>query len=136
MNKLKSIITTVIFTVFVFSISAACYFKPDTDFSYSERRELAKLPEFNIQTIASGEFMDGIETYSADQFPLRDLYRSIKAYFLEEILKLRDNNGVYSADGHLSKLDDKENPYMLDYAANMFKQIVEKYTTDKNTKTP
>ena len=133
MNKVKSIIITVIFAVFIFSVSAACYFKPDTDFSYSERRELLKRPKLSVETVTSGEFMNNFETYTADQFPMRGVMRGIKAFFVEKILMQYENNGVFRAEGHLSKIDNEENPYMLDYASNLFTQIVDRYAKDKNT---
>ncbi len=132
MNKIKSIIITVIFTVFVFSVSATCYFKSDTEFSDSERRELATSPELTVATVASGEFMNEFEAYTADQFPLRGIMRGVKAFFSEKLLGKFENNGIFKTEGHLSKIDDKENPYMLDYAANLFKKIVDTYTTGKN----
>ena len=85
MNKLKNIIITITFTVFVFSVSATCFLKPETEFSNSERRPLATFPELNFSTVASGEFMDSFEEYAADQFPLRDNLRAVKAFFAEKL---------------------------------------------------
>ena len=132
MNKVKNIIMTVIFTVFIFSVSAACYFKPDTEFSLSERRPLAKMPELSVATVTSGDFMKNFEVYTADQFPARDFVRGIKTIFSERILMQAENNGVFRVEGHLSKLDDKEDENMLNYAAEIFKNIFEKNIKDKN----
>ena len=112
MSKIKSIIMTVIFIVFVFSISAVCYFKPDTDVSISERRPLAQMPNLSASTVASGEFMKNFEIYTADQFPARDFVRGIKTFFAERVLMQAENNGVFRAYGHLSKLDEKEDEKM------------------------
>ena len=133
MNKIKNIILTVLFAAFVFSVSAVCFLKPDTEFSNSERRPLASFPTLSFETVVSGEFMDSFEEYTADQFPLRDNLRAVKALFSKKILGKRDNNGVFMADGHLSKIDDKENPYMMNYAAELFESIVQRYIKSENS---
>ncbi len=132
MNKAKSIIMTIVFTVFIFSVSAICYFKPDTEFSDSERRLLAKKPILNMETVSSGSFMKEFETYTADQFPARDFARGIKVLFAERILMQAENNGVFRAQGHLSKLDEKEDENMLNYAADIFKKLADENMKDKN----
>ncbi len=134
MNRIKYILTTAIFAVFVFSVSAACYMKSDAQYSDSERRELATRPEMNIETISSGEFMDGFEKYSADQFPMREKLRSLKAMFSTKLLNKLDNNGLFTAGGHISKIDEKQNDYMMNYSAELFAKIVNQYMTDKNVK--
>lgn len=133
MNKIKSIILTAIFTVFVFSVSAACYFKPDTEFSLSERRPLEKMPELSMASITSGEFMKNFEIYTADQFPLRDYVRKIKTLFTEKILMQVENNGIFRFKGHLSRLDEKEDENMMNYAANVFKTLFDKNMKNKNS---
>lgn len=133
MNKAKSIITTIVFTVFIFSVSAICYFKPDTEFSDSERRLLAKKPELSMATVTNGDFMKNFEVYTADQFPARDFVRGIKTLFAERILMQAENNGIFRAQGHLSKLDEKEDEKMLNYAAEIFKNLFDKNMKDKNS---
>ena len=132
MNKTKNIILSIVFAVFLFSASAACFLKPDTEFSNSERRPLASFPTLNLATVANGEFMDSFEEYTADQFPMRDNLRALKALFAQKVLGKLDNNGVFMAEGHLSKIDDKENPYMMDYSSKLFKSIIERYVKGKN----
>lgn len=134
MNKIKSIILTFVFIVFVFSVSIACVFSPDMEYSLSERRPLAKLPEAGIQAILDGEFMAGFDKYCADQFPLRDSFRAIKAFFSTKVLGKKDNNGLFYADGHISKIDDIENEYMMNYASELFAKIISTNMTDKNAK--
>ena len=41
-------------------------------FSESEKRELAKFPEFSISSFFSGEYFDGINLWFSDTFPFRD----------------------------------------------------------------
>lgn len=132
MNKLKSIITIAVFSVFLFSVSAMCYFSPEQKYSYSERRELAQMPLVNAQTINSGEFSKQFENYAADQFPFRDSFRAGKAMFSSFVLNKIENNGVVFAGGHITKLDEEENEYMMDYAAEIFRGVYEKNIKGKN----
>jgi len=133
MNKIKNIVLTLVFVVFVFSVSVACIFLPDEEYSLSERRYLAQMPPLNTETISSGEFMKNFEGYSADQFPLRDDFRAIKAFFSTKILGKTDNNGLFYADGHISKIDTPENEYMMNYASELFSKIID--TNIKNNET-
>ena len=133
MTKIKSIILTFVFAILIFSISAVCFLKPEQEYSNSERRPLTKLPELSVDTVFSGEFMDKFDEYTQDQFPLRDKFRTLKAIFSTKILRKLDNNGVFLADGHISKIDDTENEYMMDYATNRFQYIADTLLKNKNT---
>ncbi len=128
----KNIITTVVFAVLIFGISLLCILKPSDAFSESERRELASMPEFSVESLLNGEFISGFETYATERFPNRDFFRGIKAIFSTKILGKRDNNGLFVADGHISKIDSVKNPEMMDYAADKFLFLYENYMKEKN----
>ena len=132
MNKIKNIITTVLFAVLIFSVSAVCILKPQGEYSPGERRALAKMPELSAETLLSGEFTDGFESYSTDQFPMREKLRTVKALFATGVLGKLDNNGLFASQGHISKLDEKQNEDMMDYAANKFLEIKNKYLKNDN----
>ncbi len=132
MNKIKNIIITVLFAVLIFSVSAVCILKPQGEYSEGERRVLAKMPEFSAETLFSGEFTDGFETYSADQFPMREKLKTVKALFATKVLGKLDNNGLFTSQGHISKLDDAQSEDMMDYAANKFLEIKNKFLKNDN----
>lgn len=134
MNKKLNVIKTVIFAVLIFGLSLTCWLKPDTAFSESERRDLATKPEFNISTVASGEFMKDFEGYTTDQFPFRERFRRIKASFITKILNRMENNKIYTVDNHISKIEYPENPEMIDYALNKFNTIYNKFLKDTDAK--
>ena len=48
--------------------------------SEMEKRELTKFPEFSVQSLASGDFTKGIDTWFADTFPLRDVFFQINGF--------------------------------------------------------
>ena len=52
---------------------------PDRGFSEKENRVLSSRPHLNGSQIASGGFEKQFETYENDQFPLRDLWITLKA---------------------------------------------------------
>ena len=128
----KSIISVIVFGVFLLTLSAFCLTKPADAFSDSERRELAQMPELTAETVATGEFSESFEAYTTDQFPQRDLLRSIKAIFSRYVFGKAENNGLFHADGHLSKIDSAENEEMINHAAKRFEYIYNTYLTDSN----
>lgn len=81
---------------------------PDRTFSENENRTLATFPEFSWQALTTGDFTSDVETYLADQFPLRDTFMSLKA-FATQVLGQRENNGVYLAGDRLIEKVDSDN---------------------------
>lgn len=131
-DKIKSIVLTVLSAVMLLTLSVWCIAKPGPEYSDSERRVLASFPELTWENIISADFMADFEDYTVDRFPMRDIFRSVKALSEKYIFVKKDNNDIYSADGHLSKLEYPLNTHMLDNAADKFSFIYEKYLADKN----
>ena len=134
MKKMKAIITVCAFGLLVFTFSAMCYFSPDKDYTNSERRALKKMPPLNGETIYNGEFMSEFEPYTADQFPGREMFRTVKAVFSKYALQKKENNGLYFADGHISKLDNELNMDMLKYSSGLFRKIYDNNIKGTNSK--
>ena len=67
---------------------------PDKDISEGENRPLQKRPSFSLSSFADGSFMDSIEKWLSDQFPLRDKAVSFKT-LLDRTLGKKEQNGVY-----------------------------------------
>lgn len=132
--KRKSIIGVIIFTLLIFSTSFICITKNPDEISESERRPLKQFPEFNISTLFSGDFMTEFMEYSTDQMPYRDYLRSIKAVFSKYILGKTDNNGLFTYNDHISKIEYPQNEEMIDHAVFKFENIYNKYMKDKNNK--
>lgn len=133
MNKrIKAIIITVIFSVVLFGGSLLCILKPADKYSLSERRELASFPEISIEKIKDGVFASEFEEYAKDRFPLREPLRKVKALISNYILLNKDNNGIFKAEGHLSRLDEVKNETMMNHAAEKFEFIYDNYL--KNNK--
>lgn len=124
MKKTIEIITIVLFTAMIATFGVLHIALPDAKLSESERRSLAQFPEFTTQTVKSGTFMQNLEKYLPDQFPLREGWRSIKGTF--EILSGRsDSSDIYEVDGYLTKLEYKLNESSIVKAGAKLEKIRE-----------
>lgn len=132
-DKTKNIVVTVVLAAFIFSFSVCCIVKENDEYSDSERRTLATFPEITWENILSADFMTDFEDYTLDQFPLRDIFRSVKAICEKYIFVRKDNNDIYTADGHISKLEYPLNISMLDNSADKFSFIFENFIEEKNS---
>lgn len=133
-NKTKYMVMTVVITAFIFSFSVWCIARESDEYSDSERRALALFPEITWENILSADFMADFENYTLDQFPIRDVFRSIKAVSEKYIFARKDNNDIYTADGHISKLEYPLSIPMLDNSADKFSSIYEKFIKNTNAK--
>jgi hypothetical protein len=132
--KKRNIVTTVIFAGFLGAFSVMCYFKPPQAISNSERRPLAQLEEISVESVFSTSFQSNFENYTADQFPFRDSFRKIKAISERYLLNKKDNNGLFVADGHISKIEYPLNDDMVDNAVNKFNFLYDSYIKNTDAK--
>ena len=132
--KKSKLYLVIVMAVFFFGLSLMCLFKGVDEYSDSERRVLKGFPVLSEETISSGKFMTEFESYTLDQFPLRDTFRSIKAIAQLGLFRQKDNNDIYMADGYVSKLEYPMNEYMLNNAAKKFRYLYDTYMADKDLK--
>ena len=90
-------------------LTLAAWFSPEKEFSDSERRKLAQLPELSCAAISNGSFMKDFEKYTQDQFPLRNAFRGLKAVTTYDVLGQLDNHGIYVKNGYAAKLEYQVN---------------------------
>ena len=100
---MKKRLTVIFVSVMVIGISVLGFVTKDSEYSMTERRNLTSLKELKK------DFRRYFEDYAADQFPLRDTFRSIKAYISQYGLNMGDNNGFYKNGDYISKMDNKLN---------------------------
>ena len=100
MKVLTKYLSILLFSVFLGGFLLAHLALPDRDFSPLENRSLAQKPTFSVEGLLDGSFTADLETYIADQFPLRDGLMSLKAT-CERLWGRRENNGVYLGDDRL-----------------------------------
>ena len=114
-------------TVFVLGIMAAFFLFPKQTYSAAERRRLAKMPALSLESALDGSFAEGLETYLLDHFPFRETFREIKANFAGNVLMQQENNGIYVADGHASKLEYPLNEAGVQKAVELVLSLKETY---------
>lgn len=127
----KNIIVIIVTAACIYGLALWSIIEPDKTYSYSERRGLKTFPKLSVQTLQSGRFMEEFEKYTLDQFPMRDTMRTFKAVGNYYLFGRKDNNGLYIADGYLSKLEYPLNEASLDYAALCFGEVNRKYLEGK-----
>lgn len=107
MNKKKTDKVLAISFIILFSAcSALVIFHAPRAISEKENRTLAQFPDISFTSITDGSFMDGFESYTADQFRWRDAAVTLKAD-IEKLIGKKDNNGIYFAkDNYLIQRSD------------------------------
>ncbi len=111
MVKLFKKITVALFCLIIASLMLAHIILPDKDISESERRHLASLPKLSANSLLDGVYMQNIEKYLSDQFPIREGFRGVTSVSELAFGRL-DVNGIYSHKGYLASLD-----YEYEYSA-------------------
>lgn len=134
LTKVKNIITVVLISGFILSFLIVFLVTDAKESSISERRKLAQFPKLNKETVLNTEFMSEFESYTLDQFPLRDKFRTLKATVLYNVMQMKDNNDIYVVDGYASKLDYPLNVDSLDYASRRIGYVYDKYLKDTEAK--
>lgn len=132
--KIKNVTIIVLTSVFLCGFLIWSLLKPIDAESISERRPLAKCPTISKDAVFSGSFMTDFETYTLDQFPMRDGFRTIKAFTALYVLGLKDNNSIYIKDGFASKLEYPLDLDSVEYASSRFQHVYDRYIADKDMK--
>ena len=133
-NKTKHIVITTVMVAFFLVISVFAWVKPSDEFSASERRKLSQFPKLSFNTILSGDFMSNFESYTLDQFPLRDKFRTLKALVALNVFNQSANNDIYVVDGYAGKIEYPLNEESVERAGERFGYVYEKYLKETNTK--
>ena len=106
MTKTAQRVTAALFCLFLAGLGLLHLLLPDRTFSPVENRNLKQLPAFSWSALADGSYTAGLETYLADQFPLRDSWMGLKTRY-ERLLGKREFHGVYlCGDTLISKVSD------------------------------
>lgn len=128
---MKKILSIVCFLAFIFTLGIASFAKEPVQVLISERRKAAQFPEFSFEAVMDKSFFGELEDFLEDQFPMRDTFRSIKATIQFKILNQSDNNGIYTAEGHISELDYILNETSVENVAKKINDIYGKYIEGK-----
>ena len=119
----------IVLVVSFFVITAGCWMWPDQELSEAERRALKQKPELDMENVMNGSFMSDFESYTLDQFPLRDQLRSLKALAEYGCFQKKDNNDLYVKDGYVAQILYPLSENSVNNAAKKFGEIYEKFLT-------
>lgn len=98
-------VSAILFFIAIVGMLLLLIFWPKKEFSDNENRVLATFPEFSFQSITSGEFMTGFESYVADHFFMRDEWIAAKTR-TELLAGKKEVNGVFILkDRLIQKMD-------------------------------
>lgn len=134
MKKFKNIVVAIVLSSFILVLSFFAWVKPTDEFSLTERRPLAKFPELSFNTLVSGAFMKSFESYTLDQFPLREFFRTVKAQSEIGLFNKKSNNDIIEKNGYITKIEYPLNEASIENAANKFSIVYEKYLKDTDAK--
>ena len=133
-TALKNKITVLLLGGILLTLSVFCWLKPTTEYSDSERRVLAEFPDLNKETVLNGKFMSEFETYTLDQFPMRDTFRGMKSMATLKLFHQAQVNDLYLHKGYIAKAEYPLSQPMLDNAGQKFQALYDKYMADTDVK--
>ncbi|MCD7957528.1 MAG: hypothetical protein LUG93_17645 [Lachnospiraceae bacterium] len=97
MNKVQSWNIITLFCVLIFGFAIATLISPDTEYSETENRTLAQMPEATLSSLTDGSFESDYEDYLTDQFVLRDEWIALKTN-VERLMGRTSSNDIFFAD--------------------------------------
>lgn len=131
-NRVKDIVTSVVFLVIVGAMFILCLALPKSTMSESERRKLEQLPTLNWKDVISADVMSDFSKYASDQIPFRDELRGIKGVINNYVLLRGDNNGFYKHGDFIAKSSSEINEKNIGSVATIINAVYEKVLKDKN----
>ena len=101
---------------------------PDTGFSEKENRILASRPALKLDQIISGVYEKQFETYENDQFPLRDMWITLKAT-TDRLMGKVEENGVYlGKNGYLMEAFNAPSQTQYDATVNAMTSFAQNHS--------
>ncbi len=128
MKKIRLIANASVFCLVILALSLALFLSPEKTISKSERRPLMTMDTVNK---SEEHIFDEIESYFLDQFPLRDSFRSLKAFAFMDVFKKNDNNDIYKQDGTVIKIEKELDEAQVEYTLSLINKVADKYFPDK-----
>ena len=119
-DNVKNVFVTITFLSIILIFLVINIITKDTVISVAERRKLASFPKISIKTLINGDFTDGFENYSMDQFVFRDKFRQAKTFVELKLFGKNDINNLYVYDNMLIK---QEYPLNEKSVLNIAKKI-------------
>lgn len=129
---MKDKVLSILFLLIIFSLMLLSIALPDKDISVSERRKLSSFPSLNLETIINGEFFENLNDYLVEQFPFRDLFRSIKGIISNHVFQKIDEDGVFVKNKNIYQLNANLDLKSISHFTELINKINEKYLSNNN----
>lgn len=97
MKKAFKHLPTIVFIVFIFSMTILFFALPKKEYSSSEKRYLADFPTLTVDTFFSGDFGEDFEKYLSDHTAFRNFWVGLNSYY-NYTLGNPLSNGIYKCD--------------------------------------
>ncbi|GHU97374.1 hypothetical protein FACS1894208_12710 [Clostridia bacterium] len=126
-KKEKEIVSTLTFAVFIAVIGVFFVLNrviTPPEISQSERRPLATMPEFTLESVTTGKFMDEFDDFAADSFAFRDKFRTIRAETVFYVLFQTDKSGLYLGKSGAGKFE-RVNESSVTQVAKKIKKVAD-----------
>ena len=119
----KKKIAAVVFLLALVCVPVAAFLLPDQAVSKTERRKLAKKPVFTVAAFWDGTYMEQLETYFSEQFPVRDGLRTVKAETETALLGKADTNGYFKVEDGIYHLEAQLNEKNVGRVADSIEKL-------------
>ena len=119
----KKKIAAVVFLLSLVCVPVAAFLLPDQAVSKTERRKLAKKPAFTVAAFWDGTYMEQLETYFSEQFPVRDGLRTVKAETETALLGKADTNGYFKVEDGIYHLEAELNEKNVGRVADSIEKL-------------
>ena len=119
----KKKIAAVVFLLSLVCVPVAAFLLPDQAVSKTERRKLAKKPVFTVAAFWDGTYMEQLETYFSEQFPVRDGLRTVKAETETALLGKTDTNGYFKVEDGIYHLEAELNEKNVGRVADSIEKL-------------
>ena len=130
-ERIKDVVVTVLFLVIIFGVFITSTIVKDKDVSTAERRKLNQFPNIS-ESLMNGNLTDDMENYAMDQFLARDNMRSIKTFVKLNVLLQKENNGLFTIEDKIFKLEYPLNEESVTGISNKINNIYDTYLTENN----
>jgi len=126
--KKASLLITILFCLALGAGLLALVVLPSPEVLQSERRKPAPPPAWS--DLQDGRWMQKFESYLADKFPLRDEFRSLRAFTTLYLMGQTDKDGLYFYEGHAGKFEPLDETAAL-RCANLIAKLAENYSEQR-----
>ena len=111
----------------IFLLAAGLLFLPKKEYSAQENRYLESFPEFTLETVLDGSFMQDFETYLSDHFPFREMFMTIQSRYQRFLGRNQVGEIYIGRDGYY--IEEYQKPQNTERIVSVFSGLEKKVTS-------